>query len=71
MKTTDEQKIKWLKEGKCHVCGSNQPHSHPNHVWLANPVPRTTDPKLKERIDFEDKSNEIVLGKIIGKKVEL
>lgn len=54
MKITQEQRIKWYKENKCHICGKDTPHTHPNWMWLANPIPQTI------------KENQKVLKKIIG-----
>lgn len=65
MKVTKEQQIKWLEEKRCHVCGKNEPHSHPNWMWLANPVPESDNPELRDRIEIEKKLNSATLEKII------
>ena len=66
VKPTEEQKIQWLKEGKCHVCGSKEPHGHPEATWLSNPPPKSSDPTIKERIDAENKLNNTSFKRIIG-----
>ena len=66
MKPTKVQQLQWLKEKKCHVCGKDTPHSHPNWMWLANPAPDSSDPDIQERIQFEDKANALTLKVITG-----
>lgn len=68
MKPTNEQRLQWLKEKRCHVCGKNTPHTHPHWMWLANPVPESEDKELQDRIEYEKKANEIVISGIVGRK---
>lgn len=68
-KPTEQQQIDWVKAGRCHVCGSDVDHSHPNWMWLANPIPDV--PEQKERVDIERKRNELTLKNIVGADISI
>ena len=58
-----------MVEEKCHVCGKNTEHTHPNWMWLANPTPKFKEgeapKKVIEYAEQERELNTLLLKKII------
>ena len=71
---SDEQRKKWFLNSRCHVCGSNEPHDHPQWMWLANSVPKLSKDEgtddQRELADIQEKIDTAVLENIVGGKLK-
>lgn len=71
-KVDDEQRIKWFLEDRCHLCGRNSSHAHPNHQWLCYPVPSLPEDapgKYKEKAKLHNMTERARMEKMVFGRV--